>query len=62
MKTLSHSIALSFLAMAAWLSASIAPGDPEWPNAYPEWWYNADDPANGGDWHGAKQAAQIGTL
>ena len=47
MKTLSHSIFISFLATASWLSATIAPGDPEWPSAYPEWWYNADNPASG---------------
>lgn len=29
------------------LSADIAPGDAGWPSAYPAWWYNAIDPANG---------------
>jgi len=33
--------------ITAWASATIAPDDPDWPNTYPEWWYNADNPANG---------------
>jgi|GEM_PF-5977650 len=28
-------------------SAQIAPGDAGWPDAYPNWWYNEADPANG---------------
>ena len=47
MKILSSRISTGFLLAAAWLSASITPSDPEWPNSYPEWWYNADDPKNG---------------
>ena len=29
------------------LSAETAPGDAGWPDSYPHWWYNADDPAKG---------------
>lgn len=47
MKIFPFLAALSFLMLCAWASATITPQDPEWPNSYPEWWYDADNPAGG---------------
>ena len=46
MKLLAHSVVLIFLSVATWASASIIPGDENWPTNYPEWWYNAGNPAS----------------
>ena len=47
MKHLSRIFTVVLLSATAWVSAEIAPGDASWPASYPNWWYNAADPANG---------------
>ncbi|MEM7790092.1 MAG: nidogen-like domain-containing protein [Verrucomicrobiota bacterium] len=47
MKYLSRGLTVGLFVAVGWLCADIAPGDPGWPQSYPDWWYNAADPANG---------------
>lgn len=47
MKTPLNQLILTFLILATSVSANITPSDPEWPSNYPNWWYSAEDPANG---------------
>ncbi|MEM7791767.1 MAG: right-handed parallel beta-helix repeat-containing protein [Verrucomicrobiota bacterium] len=47
MKYLSRGLTVGLFAAVGWLCADIAPGDPNWPQSYPDWWYNSADPANG---------------
>jgi len=47
MKFYLRGLILLIFGLLGWLCAEIAPGDPAWPETYPDWWYKSGDPANG---------------